>query len=134
MHLETDLHKGSVKALILSLLQEQPMYGYQLSKELQRRSKGYFEFKEGTLYPALHRMEQEGLLRGEWQVVDGGTLTQGLPSDRTRGTRNSLARRVSGRHSLTACWLCWAGRGVETHQARRGAQARRGTLEGGVED
>jgi PadR family transcriptional regulator PadR len=72
MHLEADLRKGSVKALILSLLQEQPMYGYQLSKELQRRSKGYFEFKEGTLYPALHRMEQQGLLRGEWQVVNEG--------------------------------------------------------------
>ena len=72
MRLETDLRKGSVKALILSLLQEQPMYGYQLSKELQRRSKGYFEFKEGTLYPALHRMEKEGLLRGEWQVVAEG--------------------------------------------------------------
>jgi len=48
------------------------MYGYQLSKELQRRSKGYFEFKEGTLYPALHRMQKEGLLRGEWQVVEEG--------------------------------------------------------------
>lgn len=69
---ETGLRKGSAKALILSLLQEQPMYGYQLSKELQRRSKGYFEFKEGTLYPALHRMEHEGLLRGEWQVVEEG--------------------------------------------------------------
>lgn len=72
MRLETDLRRGSVRALILSLLQEQPMYGYQLSKELQRRSKGYFEFKEGTLYPALHRMEHEGLLRGEWQVVEEG--------------------------------------------------------------
>jgi len=72
MRLEGDLRKGSVRALILSLLQERPMYGYQLSKELQRRSKGYFEFKEGTLYPALHRMEKEGLLRGEWQVVEEG--------------------------------------------------------------
>jgi PadR family transcriptional regulator PadR len=67
-----DLRKGSVEILILSLLQEQPMYGYQLSKELRSRSKGYFEFKEGTLYPALHRMENEGLVRGEWQVVEQG--------------------------------------------------------------
>jgi len=69
---EGRLRKGSVRVLILSLLQEQSMYGYQLSKELRRRSKGYFEFKEGTLYPALHRMEKEGLLRGEWQVVEEG--------------------------------------------------------------
>jgi len=72
MRLEGDLRKGSVRALILSLLQEEPMYGYQLSKELQRRSQGFFEFKEGTLYPALHRLEQEGLLRGEWEVVEEG--------------------------------------------------------------
>nr|MBC7245183.1 PadR family transcriptional regulator [Chloroflexota bacterium] len=69
---ESDLRKGSVQLLILTLLQEQPMYGYQLSKELQRRSKGYFSFKEGTLYPALHRMEQEGLIHGQWQVVEEG--------------------------------------------------------------
>ncbi len=69
---ERDLRRGSVQVLILGLLQEKPMYGYQLSKELRRRSKGYFEFKEGTLYPALHRMEKEGLLRGEWQVVEEG--------------------------------------------------------------
>jgi len=72
MRMQGDLRKGSVRALVLSLLQEQPMYGYQLSKELRRRSGGYFEFKEGTLYPALHSMEKEGLLRGEWQVVEEG--------------------------------------------------------------
>lgn len=72
MRKESDLRKGSVQVLILSLLQEQPMYGYQLSKELQRRSKGYFTFKEGTLYPALHRMEREGLIRGQWHVVEQG--------------------------------------------------------------
>jgi PadR family transcriptional regulator PadR len=72
MRVENDLRRGSVQALILGLLHERPMYGYQLSKELQRRSQGYFEFREGTLYPALHRMEREGLVRGEWQVVEEG--------------------------------------------------------------
>ena len=69
---ETQLRRGSVRVLILGLLQEQPMYGYQLSKELQKRSMGYFEFKEGTLYPALHRMERDGLVLGRWQVVEEG--------------------------------------------------------------
>jgi PadR family transcriptional regulator PadR len=72
MRLEGDLRKGSVRALVLSLLAEKPMYGYKLCKELQRRSQGYFGFKEGTLYPALHRMERDGLLRGQWQVVEDG--------------------------------------------------------------
>ena len=69
---EGDLRKGSVQVLILGLLQEQPMYGYQLSKELRKRSQGYFEFKEGTLYPALHRLEHQDLVRGRWQVVEEG--------------------------------------------------------------
>jgi PadR family transcriptional regulator PadR len=67
-----DMRKGSTTVLILSLVAERPMYGYQIAKELERRSGGYFDFKEGTLYPALHRMENEGLLCSEWQVVAEG--------------------------------------------------------------
>ncbi len=68
----TDLRRGSIKVLVLSLLAEEAMYGYQIAKELERRSEGYFGFKEGTLYPLLHRLEKEGLVRGEWQVVEKG--------------------------------------------------------------
>jgi PadR family transcriptional regulator PadR len=48
------------------------MYGYQIIKELGRRSKGYFHFKEGTLYPALHRLERESLIRGKWETLLSG--------------------------------------------------------------
>jgi PadR family transcriptional regulator PadR len=67
-----DMRKGSTTVLILSLLAEQPMYGYQLAKELTSRSEGVFDFKEGTLYPALHRMEKAGLLTSYWEVVEDG--------------------------------------------------------------
>ena len=67
-----DMRKGSTTVLILSLLSEGPMYGYQLSKELAARSEGVFEFKEGTLYPALHRLETDGLLTSYWEVVEEG--------------------------------------------------------------
>ena len=70
--MKRDFRKGSTTVLILNMLAERPMYGYQISKELKRRSNGYFTFKEGTLYPALHRMEKGGLLRSEWQVVEKG--------------------------------------------------------------
>jgi PadR family transcriptional regulator PadR len=70
--MERDMRKGSTTVLILSLLRERPMYGYQIAKELKRRSQDYFDFREGTLYPALHRLEKEGLVRGEWQVVEQG--------------------------------------------------------------
>lgn len=67
-----ELVKGSFDSLILCLLDQQPMYGYQIIKELERKSEGYFRFKEGTLYPALHRLEQTGLIEGKWQMLPNG--------------------------------------------------------------
>ena len=71
MQLQRQIRKGSTPVLILSLLAEQPMYGYQIAQELERRSEGYFEMKEGLLYPALHQMERDGLLKSEWRRVAG---------------------------------------------------------------
>ncbi len=71
MRLQRQIRKGSTPVLILSLLAEQPMYGYQIARELERRSEGYFTMKEGLLYPALHRMEQDDLLSSEWRTVAG---------------------------------------------------------------
>jgi len=67
-----DLVKGSVDYLLLYMIGQQPMYGYRILKELEGRSQGYFKFKEGTLYPALHRLERAGLLLGRWQALPGG--------------------------------------------------------------
>ena len=67
MSLQDQMRKGSTEILILSLLVEEPMYGYQLSQELKRRSGGYFAMKEGLLYPTLHRMTQVGLVTSEWR-------------------------------------------------------------------
>jgi len=67
-----ELLKGSTDHLILSLIGQEPMYGYQLIKEMGRKSGGYFQFREGTLYPALHRLEKEGLIKGKWLHLPGG--------------------------------------------------------------
>jgi PadR family transcriptional regulator PadR len=67
-----ELLKGNTDALLLCLINSQPMYGYQIIKELEKRSNGYFQFKEGTLYPALHRMEKNKLIRGRWQSLPNG--------------------------------------------------------------
>ena len=66
-----DLIKGSTDSLLLYLISQQPMYGYQIIKKLEKKSQGYFKFKEGTLYPALHRLERAGLILGKWQVLPG---------------------------------------------------------------
>ena len=67
-----ELLKGSTQTLLLSLLATESMYGYQLVKEIDQRSSGYFRFKEGTLYPALHRLERDGLLLGRWEASPSG--------------------------------------------------------------
>jgi len=69
---ERELLKGNTDSLLLSLINRQPTYGYKIIKELEKGSKGYFQFKEGTLYPALHRLERAGLLEGKWQKLPSG--------------------------------------------------------------
>ncbi|MBU0495720.1 MAG: PadR family transcriptional regulator [Chloroflexi bacterium] len=71
MKLKQQLRKGSTETLILTLLNEEPMYGYQIARELEARSKGYFQMKEGLLYPALHQMEEDGLVHSEWRAGQG---------------------------------------------------------------
>jgi PadR family transcriptional regulator PadR len=72
MESRRDLFKSNSNSLLLCLLEQQPMYGYQVVKELEARSQGYFKFKEGTLYPALHRLEKSGLITGKWQMLPNG--------------------------------------------------------------
>ena len=63
--------KGSTGTLILTLLLEKPLYGYELIKELEQRSQGVFSLKEGTLYPILHTMESECWVEAYWVKVEG---------------------------------------------------------------
>jgi len=72
MSYERELLKGNTDCLLLSLVNDEPTYGYQIIKELETRSNGYFRFKEGTLYPALPRMEKDKYIKGKWQVLPNG--------------------------------------------------------------
>lgn len=67
-----DIRKACTETLIIGLLRERPMHGYEMAKEIERRSEGYFRFKHATLYPALHRLEKQGLIAGAWQGPDEG--------------------------------------------------------------
>ena len=69
MNFSQDLIKGSIVPVVLKLLKERPMYGYEMVKVVKDRTGGRFEWKEGTLYPALHRLEAEGLLRAKWELA-----------------------------------------------------------------
>ena len=72
MKQKNELVKGSIDSLLLCLIGQRPMYGYQIIKDLEDKSQGYFKYKEGTLYPALHRLEKANLLMGKWEATSGG--------------------------------------------------------------
>jgi PadR family transcriptional regulator PadR len=72
MNYGRELLKGNTDSLLLCLISRRPTYGYQIVKELEKRSNGYFQFKEGTLYPALHRLERDNLIRGNWEMLPTG--------------------------------------------------------------
>jgi PadR family transcriptional regulator, regulatory protein PadR len=65
------LRKGSTPLLILNLLADERMYGYQIMRELEQRSEGYFSMTAALLYPALHQLEQDALVESEWEDGPG---------------------------------------------------------------
>jgi len=62
---------GAVEMLILEVVSHGPTYGYEIAQTVADQSRGYFDLKEGSLYPALHRLEQQKLLTSFWDEVDG---------------------------------------------------------------
>lgn len=66
MKISKEMLKGSTVILVLSLLNREPMYGYQMTKEIEKKSSGVFAFKEGTLYPILHALEADGRIESYW--------------------------------------------------------------------
>jgi PadR family transcriptional regulator, regulatory protein PadR len=63
--------KGTLPTLILEALVRQPSHGYRIAQGIKERSKGVLDFKEGTLYPALHKLENEGLVESYEEVENG---------------------------------------------------------------
>jgi PadR family transcriptional regulator PadR len=63
------LLRGVVEPLLLFIIGELPIHGYELARELERRSEGYFHLTASTLYSALRRLESRGLVSSSWQLV-----------------------------------------------------------------
>jgi len=70
MKLDKSFLTGSTSMLILKLLDEKDMYGYQMIEELSRKSNDIFHLKAGTLYPLLHNLEQQGMIDSYDKIAD----------------------------------------------------------------
>jgi PadR family transcriptional regulator, regulatory protein PadR len=83
--------KGTLPALILETLAHEPSHGYRIAQRIKERSEGVLDFKEGTLYPALHKLENEGLV----ESYEG--IEQGRPRRYYRITKSGRGTLVRDR-------------------------------------
>ena len=88
--MKAEVLKGHLDALVLAALEHEPAHGYAIIKRLRRRSDDVFRLPEGTVYPALHRLERDGLVKSRW-TVEGGRKRRVYRL--TRGGIEALALR-----------------------------------------
>jgi DNA-binding PadR family transcriptional regulator len=92
--MQDQLPRGYLDAFVLAALDTGPAHGYGIIRNLRRRSQDVFRFSEGAVYPALHRLERDGLVRSRWAV--------------TRGRRRRVYRITpAGREGLAVRRLEW---------------------------
>ena len=70
--MDTELLKGTLSLLILTLLSRKAMYGYEIAATVHQDTDGAFTWREGSLYPNLHKMQADGLIVGEWEEKETG--------------------------------------------------------------
>lgn len=65
-----DLLQGSLDVIVLRMLHRQPMHGFGIARAIQQVTDDVFQVEEGTLYPALYRMENKGWVKAEWRMTE----------------------------------------------------------------
>jgi transcriptional regulator len=69
---KSDLPQGTLDLLVLQVLSLEPLHGYAIAQRLKQMSREVVQVTQGTLYPALHRLENRGLLTADWRTSDTG--------------------------------------------------------------
>lgn len=88
------LKKGVLEMLVLDLICHRTSYGYELLTTLKERSGGTFSLKEGTLYPILYRLEDDGLIESRWIPGEGRAAPKKMYAATDRGREENLRRLV----------------------------------------
>ncbi len=70
--IDRELKRGTLEMILLKLLSERAMYGYELVSTLEERGGEQFQLKEGTLYPVLYRLENDGFIEPRWETLERG--------------------------------------------------------------
>ena len=94
-----ELLKGTLDMLILKITALGPIHGYGIAQRIQQISRDFFQLQQGSLYPALHRLEDRGWLKAEWKVTETGR--EGKFYSLTRIGRKQLRSEVENWERLT---------------------------------
>ena len=99
----TDLVQGTLHMLILKTLALEPMHGYGIGVRLEQISRGVFQVNGGSLFPALRRLERDGLIKGEWSATENNRRAKYYTL--TAAGRRQLRSEVSTWKQYTAALL-----------------------------
>jgi len=97
-----DLAPANIGPIVLALLDDRPMYGYEIVKVVNARTNGLFEWKEGTLYPALHRLESDRFVKSQWMTkardkrgvgAEGGAIKRKYYAITAKGKKRLASHR-----------------------------------------
>lgn len=102
--------KGHLDAIVLAALEAGPAHGYAIIETIKSRSAGTFDLPEGTVYPALHRLEESGLLSSAWTTPPGGRRRRMYSLTKAGTAALAERRKVWGRFAHAVDTLLTGGR------------------------
>ena len=100
----SSLVKGTLDLLVLRTLELQPLHGAAIAERIFQTTRGTFQIKAGSLFPALHRLEQNGWIEGEWEALPTGHRIKSYRLTRA-GRRHLSAERAAWQRVVTAMSL-----------------------------
>ena len=98
------LVKGTLDLLVLRILELQPLHVAAIAERIFQTTRGTFQIKAGSLFPALHRLEQDGWIEGEWETLPNGRRIKAYRLTR-EGRRHLAAEKATWQRVVTAMSL-----------------------------
>jgi DNA-binding PadR family transcriptional regulator len=108
--MEAEMLKGHLDAIVLAALEAGPAHGYAVIETIKKASSSTFDLPEGTVYPALHRLEQAGLLASAWITPTGGRKRRVYSLTKSGVSALAMRRKAWGRFSSAVEALLRGGR------------------------
>jgi transcriptional regulator len=101
----SDLLQGTLDLLILKTLARTPSHGYAIAQRILATSKEVLQVQQGSLYPALHRLERKGLVTAEWQETDSGRMAKTYSLTAKGRKQFETEREQWKRYALAIQWV-----------------------------